>query len=45
MKSIVGAVAVAVRETVRDIHRRTPVSQGSQSSEVMALAERCRAIR
>jgi len=35
----------AVRETVRDIHRRTPVSQGGQTSEVMALAERCRAIQ
>lgn len=35
----------AVRETVRDIHRRTPVSQGGQPSEVMALAERCRAIQ
>jgi len=32
-------------ETVRDIHRRTPVSQGGQSSEVMGLAERCRAIQ
>lgn len=35
----------AVRETVRDIHRRSPVSQGGRSSDLMALAERCRAIQ
>lgn len=34
----------AVRETVRDLHRRSPVSQGGRSSDLMALAERCRAI-
>lgn len=33
-----------VREAVRAIQRRTPISQGGRSSEVRALAERCRAI-
>jgi transcriptional regulator with XRE-family HTH domain len=35
----------AVREIVRDIHRRSPISRGGRASEVMALAERCRAIQ
>jgi hypothetical protein len=34
----------AVREIVRDIHRRTPVS-GGRGSEILALAERCRAVQ
>ncbi|GAA1586092.1 helix-turn-helix transcriptional regulator [Kribbella karoonensis] len=34
----------AVREIVRDIHRRTP-STGGRSSEILALAERCRAVQ
>jgi hypothetical protein len=33
----------AVREVVRAVHRRTPVTNG-MSSEVLALAERCRAV-
>lgn len=33
-----------VRETVRAIYRRSPVSMGGRHSEVMMLAERCRAI-
>jgi transcriptional regulator with XRE-family HTH domain len=33
-----------VRETVRAIHRRSPVTAGARSSEVLALAERCRAV-
>jgi transcriptional regulator with XRE-family HTH domain len=35
----------AVREVVREIHRRSPVSRGGRASEVLALAERCRAIQ
>jgi hypothetical protein len=34
----------AVRETVRAIHRRAPVTMGGRESQVMAFAERCRAI-
>lgn len=33
-----------VREVVRDIHRRTP-STGGRGSEILALAERCRAVQ
>lgn len=33
-----------VRETVRAIHRRSPVTTGARSSDVLALAERCRAV-
>jgi hypothetical protein len=33
----------AVREVVRAVHRRTPVTSG-RSSEVLAPAERCRAV-
>jgi hypothetical protein len=33
-----------VRETVREVHRRAPVTMGSRQSDVMRLAERCRAI-
>lgn len=34
----------AVREVVRAIHRRSPVTTGARSSQVMALAVRCRAV-
>ena len=34
----------AVREVVRAVHRRTPVTSGAKSSRVLALAERCRAV-
>ncbi|WP_433023532.1 hypothetical protein [Kribbella sp. CA-294648] len=34
----------AVREIVRDIHRRTPVT-GGRGSQILALAERCRAVQ
>lgn len=34
----------AVREIVRQIHRRTP-STGGRGSEILALAERCRAVQ
>ncbi|TCO43602.1 transcriptional regulator with XRE-family HTH domain [Kribbella antiqua] len=34
----------AVREIVRDIHRRTP-STGGRGSQILALAERCRAVQ
>lgn len=36
--------SVAVRETVRTMHRRAPVTAGSKSSPLLALAERCRAV-
>ncbi|GAA0609911.1 helix-turn-helix transcriptional regulator [Kribbella sandramycini] len=35
----------AVREIVRQIQRRSPVTSGQRHSEILALAERCRAIR
>lgn len=34
----------AVREVVRSIYRRSPVTAGSRHSRVLALAERCRAV-
>jgi transcriptional regulator with XRE-family HTH domain len=34
----------AVREVVRSIHRRSPITAGARSSEAMALAQRCRAV-
>lgn len=34
----------AVRETVRAIYRRSPVTMGGRQSDVMQLAERCRAV-
>ena len=34
----------AVREVVRAIHRRSPVTAGARSAEAMALAQRCRAV-
>ncbi|NEE02065.1 helix-turn-helix domain-containing protein [Phytoactinopolyspora halotolerans] len=36
--------SVMVRETVRAIHRRSPVTMGGRNSDVMQLAERCRAV-
>ena len=36
--------SAAVRETVRTMHRRAPVTAGSKSSPLLALAERCRAV-
>lgn len=35
----------SVRETVKAIHRRSPVTSGRRSSPVLGLAERCRAIQ
>jgi hypothetical protein len=35
----------AVREIVRDIDRRSPISHGGRAAEIMSLAERCRAIQ
>ncbi|MEQ7009374.1 helix-turn-helix transcriptional regulator [Actinopolymorpha sp. B17G11] len=37
--------SAAVRETVKAIHRRSPVTTGRSSSPVLGLAERCRAIQ
>lgn len=34
----------AVREVVRSIYRRSPLTAGSRHSRVLALAERCRAV-
>ena len=34
----------AAREAVKTLHRRAPVSGGRRSSELLALAERCRAV-
>jgi hypothetical protein len=34
----------AAREIVRQIHRRSPISRARRAAEVVALAERCRAI-
>jgi transcriptional regulator with XRE-family HTH domain len=34
----------AVREVVRTVYRRSPVTAGLKSSRVLALAERCRAV-
>lgn len=36
--------STAVRETVRTIYKRSPVTMGGRNSDVMQLAERCRAI-
>lgn len=35
----------AVRETVKSLHRRAPVTAGSKSSPLLGLAERCRAVQ
>lgn len=34
-----------VRETVKAMHRRAPVTGGSKSSALLGLAERCRAVQ
>ena len=34
-----------VREVVRTMYRRAPVTNGSKSSPLLGLAERCRAVR
>lgn len=34
----------SVRETVKILHRRSPVTGGARSSELLGLAERCRAV-
>lgn len=36
--------SVTVRETVRTIYKRAPVTMGGRRSDVMQFAERCRAI-
>ncbi|MGH3694317.1 MAG: helix-turn-helix domain-containing protein [Pseudonocardiaceae bacterium] len=37
--------SVVVREVVRSMYRRAPVTAGKKSSPLLALAERCRAVR
>ncbi|MGQ0480692.1 MAG: helix-turn-helix domain-containing protein [Pseudonocardia sp.] len=37
--------SASVREAVRTMHRRAPVTSGARSSELLALAQRCRAVR
>lgn len=37
--------SASVRETVKTMHRRAPVTGGSRSSELLAFAQRCRAVR
>ena len=37
--------SAAVREIVRSMYRRMPASAGRKSSPLLALAERCRAVR
>ena len=37
--------SASVREAVKDMHRRAPVTAGSKSSELLAFAQRCRAVR
>lgn len=37
--------SASVREAVKTMHRRAPVTAGSKSSELLALAQRCRAVR
>ena len=34
-----------VRETLRDLIKQSPVTGGSRSSEVFAMAQRCRAVQ
>lgn len=36
--------SASVREMVKDMHRRSPVTGGSRSSELLAFAQRCRAV-
>lgn len=37
--------STVVREVVRSMYRRAPASAGTKSSPLLALAERCRAVR
>ncbi|SFN30266.1 Transcriptional regulator, contains XRE-family HTH domain [Pseudonocardia ammonioxydans] len=37
--------SAVVREAVKTMHRRAPVSTGARSSRLLALAQRCRAVR
>ncbi|TCK21391.1 transcriptional regulator with XRE-family HTH domain [Pseudonocardia endophytica] len=37
--------SAVVRETVKNMHRRAPVTGGSRSSRLLGLAQRCRAVR
>ena len=37
--------SVVVREVVRSMYRRAPASGGAKSSPLLALAERCRAVK
>jgi hypothetical protein len=37
--------SVVVREIVRSIYRRAPVTAGTKSAPLLALAERCRAVK
>lgn len=37
--------SASVREAVKDMHRRAPVTAGGKSSELLAFAQRCRAVR
>jgi transcriptional regulator with XRE-family HTH domain len=36
--------STSVRETIKALHRRSPVTAGRRSSELLGLAERCRAV-
>lgn len=37
--------SAVVRETVKTLHRRAPVTAGARSSRLLGLAQRCRAVR
>lgn len=37
--------SASVREAVKTMHRRAPVTSGARSSELLAFAQRCRAVR
>ncbi|ALE74214.1 XRE family transcriptional regulator [Pseudonocardia sp. EC080625-04] len=37
--------SAVVRETVKTMHKRAPVSAGARSSRLLGLAQRCRAVR
>lgn len=37
--------SASVREAVKDMHRRAPVTANGKSSELLAFAQRCRAVR
>jgi hypothetical protein len=36
--------STSVRERIKAMHRRSPVTAGRRSSELIVLAERCRAV-